>query len=125
MSSVGYLTIAGEGSRRRREPVPAELPEPRGEAQPEQAAAACAGVGNGTGGDEAGGTCQADGGGRSGEGEGAVRGVLCERSSRLVPKEPPRELRGLLGGPRLLALRRVWTFGSRKRPSAGDWTQRC
>ena len=57
---TGYLTIAGEeaadgGSLYR-------LPEPRGEDQPEQAAAARDGAGNGTGGDEAGGTCQADGG---------------------------------------------------------------
>ncbi len=100
---TGYLTIVGEeatdsGGLYR-------LPELRGEAQPEQEAVARHGAGNGTGCDAAGGAGQADGGGRSGESEGAVRGVLRERSSRLAPEERPRALRGLLGGPRLLALR--------------------
>ena len=86
---TGYLTIAGEeaadgGSLYR-------LPEPRGEDQPEQAAAARDGAGNGRGGDEAGGAGQADGEGRFGEGEGAVRGVLRERSSRLANAFDPRD----------------------------------
>ena len=86
---TGYLTIVGEeaadgGSLYR-------LPEPRGEDQPEQAAAARDGAGNGRGGDEAGGAGQADGEGRFGEGEGAVRGVLRERSSRLANAFDPRD----------------------------------
>ena len=114
------------GGRRRPEPVPAGLPELRGEVQPERAAAARDGVGNGRGSDEAGGAGQVDGGGRFGEGE-----ALFEAFFASVPLDWCRKngLANYEGYWAALVYSHFaaagLAFGSRKRAPAGAWTWRC